>query len=131
MSTWSELYERARTEPGFIADSDEEFSLVYEWRDARGEVRAQRVWARYFEAWTTPMLEVRSAFAPADAMPAVDALVHNLDLPLGAIARHGDILVVVHKQPLEPITVEGVLFALRRVSMVADMLEAKRGVDRF
>ena len=131
MATWDAVLAEARALPGFDARAEDEFSLTFERRQVDGTQRAQRVWLRRYEAWSTAMVEIRSAFAEAGVMEPEAAMRHNLDLPLGAIARHGDVLVVVCKLPLTPLSLEGVLFAARRVSMVADVLEANRGTDRF
>ena len=93
--------------------------------------RLQRVWARRFDAWGEEWVELRSAVAPTADIPADAALAHNLDLPIGGLAQHGEVLVLVYKLALGPVSTEGVIAALQRVSMVADALEAKRGVDRY
>ena len=130
MSGWEQVVENARLEPSFASDSPLEFSLVYEWTDPTG-IRGQRVWVRWFEAYGEAMVEVRSAVGPADVIPAGEALAANLELPLGALALHDQMLVVIQKLPLTPMSVEGVLFVMRRVSMVADMIEARLGGDRY
>ncbi|MCO4744674.1 MAG: hypothetical protein KC912_07795 [Proteobacteria bacterium] len=131
MATWSELLGACAPLHGFEQTSENEFQVLVQLRGERGEDRAQRCWVRRFDAWGESMLEVRSAFASSVELSAGDALCRNLDLPIGAIARHGEVLVLVHKLPLEPISIEGVLFVVEHVSMVADTLEAKRGTDRF
>lgn len=131
MATWKAVVGRCAGETEFELSSADEFQLLQERREVNGTLRAQRVWVRRFEAWGAEMIEIRSAFAKAETMDSDAALLHNLDLPIGAIARHGDVLVLILKLPLDPIDVDGVLFAVQRVSMVADVLEAKRGTDRF
>lgn len=130
MSSWEAIVEAAGRDGSFVATSPQEFSLVFEWEGPSGK-RAQRVWARRFEAFDSAMVEVRSALGPERSMDHRQALTENLELPIGAIALHGDMLVVVHKQPIEAISVDGVLFTMHRVSMVADTLEARQGGDRF
>ena len=66
------------------------------------------------------------------AAPRLKALLaDNLQLPLGAVAAHGQFLVLVHKAPLEHLSVDGVLYLLEQVSLVADVLEEQAGSDRF
>lgn len=130
MSTWKQLVEQAEREPRFAANSPSEFSVTYEWDEGSG-ARGQRVWVRWFEAYGETMVEVRSAVGPADAIAASEALAANLELPIGALALHDQMLVLVHKLPLAPISVGGVLFVMRRVSMAADRIEARLGGDRY
>ena len=86
---------------------------------------------RHYTGLNEEMIEVRSAFAEAADFTPTDALDENLSLPLGAIAKHGRFLVLVHRVTLRHTTVEGVIFALTRVAYVADWLEARNGGDRF
>jgi hypothetical protein len=77
------------------------------------------------------MLELRSAFRDAEAIDSRAMLETNLRLPMGSICLHGQYLVLVHKACLDHLTVDGVLFLLTRVSLLADMLEEGEGTDRF
>ena len=86
---------------------------------------------RHYTAWGANMIEVRSAFAEADGIDAEIMLEDSLQLPLGAIALHGRFLVVVQKAILDHMTVDGVVFLLTRISMLADVLEERQGGDRF
>lgn len=130
MATWEEVQQRVRTE--FTLDSDDahEFAITVQRRDEKG-TRAQRVMVRHYDAWGMDMVEIRSAFAQAGDFAPDRLLSDTLQLPLGAIALHGRFLVLVHKACLAHTTVDGVLFLLTRVSMLADVLEERRGGDRF
>jgi len=130
MATWQEIQERVRRE--FTLDVDEErelaLTLQYEREDTE---RAQRVMARHYTAWGRDMVEVRSAFGKAGDYDPAGLLIDNLQLPLGAIALHEGFLVVVQKAALEDLTVEGVVFLLTRIGLLADALEERLGKDRF
>ncbi len=130
MATWTELQTRVRTEFTLDVDQPTEFALTIE-RNEGGVVRAQRVMARLFEAWGLEMVEIRSAFGEVGDYEAGSLLQDNLNLPLGCVALHGRYLVLVHKTCLQHISVEGALFLLTRVSVLADVLESRRGNDRF
>lgn len=77
------------------------------------------------------MLELRSAFAAGGSVPAEACLRHNLDLSVGAIAVHGDVLVIIYKLSLSSMTAAGLLDAIHRVGAEADALESRSGRDRF
>ena len=111
-------------------DETDELALTVEHR-VEGTDRGQRVMVRRFTAWGHDMLEVRSAFGQAGDYDAEGLLVDNLQLPIGAIALHGRFLVVVHKARLEDLTLDGVVFLLTRISLLADALEERLGKDRF
>jgi len=130
MATWAELQERVRRQFSLDRDDEDEFSLTTERHDVSGS-RAQRVMVRHYTAWGANMIEVRSAFAEADGIDAEIMLEDSLQLPLGAIALHGRFLVVVQKAILDHMTVDGVVFLLTRISMLADVLEERQGGDRF
>lgn len=127
MATWQQVQERVRTDFTLDADEPHEFAITFERRGGR----AQRVMVRHYEAWGEDMIEIRSAFAQAGDYEPVRLLQDNLQLPLGAIAQHGRFLVLVHRACLPHVSVDGVLFLLARVSMLADVLEERLGVDRF
>ena len=86
---------------------------------------------QHYTAWNTPMIEVRSAFGELRAGEESGLLEQNLNLPLGAIALHGRYLGLVHKTPLSTLTVESLLSLVARVAELADVLEERRGGDRF
>jgi len=130
MATWAELQERVRRDYVLDVDQPGEFAMTVERREGE-TVRAQRVLCRLFDAWGHEMIELRSAFGEAGDYDSGGLLQDNLNLPLGAVALHGKYLVLVHKTCLEHITVDGALFLLTQVSLLADVLEARRGTDRF
>ncbi len=130
MSTWSEVQAEARRQYQLDADEAHEFALTVP-RGRGGAQRAQRVMVRHYEAFDRDMVEFRSAFGEAGQHDPEALLVENLTLPVGAIARHGRFLVVVHRACLEHTTVDGALFLLTRVSQLADVLEERGGHDRF
>jgi hypothetical protein len=92
--------------------------------------RAQRVLAKRYVHAGVEMIELRSAFAEARPLGAPELLKANLTLPVGAVAQHGRFLVVVQKTVATHTTVEGLLWQLTQVSLLADGLE-ERGTDRF
>jgi len=126
MATWDELVAAVRA--GWTLDRDDPDALSLTLQ--HGE-RAQRVMIRRYEALGEQLVEFRSAFAEAHALGAASLLESNLTLPLGAVAKHGRFLVIVQKAVLTHTTVEGLLFLLTRVSMLADVLEQREGTDRF
>lgn len=130
MATWQEVQERVRAEYTLDSDEKDELALTMHRRDENG-ARAQRVMVRRYEAWGEQLVEIRSAFAQAGDFDPEKLLSDTLQLPLGAIAQHGRFLVLVHKASLAHTSVDGVLFLLARVSMLADVLEERRGGDRF
>lgn len=126
MATWDELVTAIRA--GWTPDRDDDDALTV--TVAHGP-RAQRVMIRRYEALGEVLVEFRSAFTEARALGAASLLESNLTLPLGAVAQHGRFLVIVQKAVLTHTTVEGLLFLLTRVSMLADVLEQREGTDRF
>lgn len=99
-------------------------------RQAQG-AREQRVTVHRYVAWDREMIELRSAFGEIEQAPAPELLAESLRLPLGAVAADGRFLVVVHKACLEHLSVEGVVFLLSRICLLADTLEERTGRDRF
>lgn len=130
MASWEELQARVRREFQLDADDPDEFALTIE-RTEGGALRAQRVMVRRYRAWGREMVEVRSAFGELGDYEPTSLLADNLQIPLGAIALHGRFLVLVQKACLEHLSVDGVLYLLTRVSLQADVLEARGGGDRF
>ena len=130
MASWSEVQERLRKTHDLDVDDADEVALTLE-RTEGGKKRGQRVMIRRYTAWGREMIELRSAFGDlADYDPAA-LLAENLNLPLGAIAAHGKFLVLVDRACLDDLPVEGVLFLMTRLCMLADVLEGRSGVDRF
>jgi hypothetical protein len=130
LAEWSDVQERVRREYSLDVDEEHEFALTIERRAEEG-VRAQRVICREFEAWGRPMVEFRSAFGELGDYESTKLLEDNLHLPLGCVALHGRYLVLVHKECLDLISVDAVLYLLSRISLLADVLEGRRGGDRF
>lgn len=127
MATWNEVQQKIRGSFVLDQDLDHEFVLTLEIT----RERHQRVMVRHYEALDAELVEVRSAFAQGNEVPAEQILDENLTLPYGAIARHGRYLVVVQRVSLGTTTVEGVITAVTRVARVADWLESRHGGDRF
>ena len=130
MAMWAEVQDEVRRQFQLDADDAHEFALTVPHERTPGH-RAQRVMVRHYRLWDRNMIEVRSAFGEAGEHDAEAQLVENLQLPLGAIARHGRFLVLLHKACLDHLSVDGVLFLLTRVSQLADVLEERGGADRF
>ncbi len=128
MATWPEV-QRALRE-GFVLDDDRDHELALT-LPVPGTDRAQRVMVRHYEALNDEFVELRSAFAEAATVDPAEALDDNLSLVVGAIARHGRYLVVVHRIALRPTAVQGVISAMSHVAGVADWLESRHGGDRF
>lgn len=131
MATWSDVQERLRRDFVLDVDEAEEIALTLERREG-DEVREQRVMLRTYPAWGRQMVEIRSAFGElGDYDPAV-LLSENLHMPLGAVAVHGRFLVLVQRACLDDLGIDGVLFLITRMTMLADILEGRRGGgDRF
>lgn len=131
MAIWEDVQARLRRDYKLDVDDLDEIALTLERRES-GVVRQQRVMVRRYIAWGRQMIELRSAFGELADSDPVSLLVENLNLPLGSIALHGRYLVLVDKACLDDLGVEGVMFLLTRVSLLADVLEQRLGrVDRF
>ncbi|MEQ1569005.1 MAG: hypothetical protein ABMA64_25425 [Myxococcota bacterium] len=131
MARWEEVQERMRVAFQLDRDDPNEFALTVPRQVAPASSREQRVMVRRFVAFDREMIEFRSAFGELGDATAEDLLRESLHLPLGAIALHGRFLVVVHRESLEPLGLDDVLFLLTHISLVADELEERRGSDRF
>jgi hypothetical protein len=128
MADWSEIKAVARRRFRLDLDDEEEFAVSL----AQGRAgREQRVMVRRFPQWGKWLVEIRSAFGELGTREAEGLLRDVLTLPLGGIALHGRFLVVVHRDLLEDLTVEGLLFLIERVAQLADELESRTGSDRF
>jgi hypothetical protein len=127
---WDEL--RATLRGHYTLDDDgvDEVALTLPMKDGHAR-RAQRVMVQRYQAWNAPMVEVRSAFGELRSGEELDLLRQNLDLPLGAVALHGRYLVLLHKCPLSMLGADGLLALVARVAELADVLEERRGGDRF
>ena len=130
MPSWDDVTDHLRAR--FTLDRDEEHELVLTLHHhSHDQLRAQRVMVRHYENRSTELLEIRSAFAKASDVSVDDVLEQNLKLPIGAIAKHGDFLVLVHRVALKHTTLDGVSFYVTRLAEVADWLEERRGGDQF
>jgi hypothetical protein len=127
VATWAEVQTAVRTAYTLDNDSEHEFAVTLQSEAGR----AQRVMVRHHEAWGHSLLEFRSAFAQVGTFEPTALLEDNLQLPLGSIAQHGRFLVLVHKAVLDFTSVEGVLFLVGRMGILADLLEERTGVDKF
>ncbi len=130
MVSFGELREALAATFALDSDDGDSFSVTLPLADGH-ETRAQRVVVQRYAAWDQELLEVRSAFGEVKQGEEADLLGQNLQLPIGAIALHGRYLVLVQKLPLEFVSIDTVLFVLTRVAEVADVLEERRGGDRF
>lgn len=130
MARWEEVRAWARQTFQLDRDEEHEFALTIS-RQQEGVIREQRVMVREYEAWGRPMIELRSAFGEIDDLDPKELLQESLHLPLGAVALHGRFLVIVHRECLEPLSLEELQYLLSRISLVADQLEERRGSDRF
>ena len=130
MATWAEV--KAALGRQFSLDSEQadQLTLTLPLKDG-GARRAQRVMVQHLTAWEQPILEFRSAFGEVRPGEADAWLAGNLDLPIGAVAQHGRYLVLVQRLPLAGCSVDGVVWTLGRVAELADVLEERRGGDRF
>ena len=130
MATWEDLQQALGQSFTLDVVDVDQVTLTLPLRDGRAN-RAQRVMVQHFASWGEPMVEVRSAFGECLPDEAGSLMASNLDLPLGAVALHGKYLVLVQKLPLRMITIEGVVWTLLKVAELADVLEERRGGDRF
>ncbi len=110
-------------------DAAEEFALTLP--QGKGD-RAQRVMVRRFQKWGRWLVEIRSAFGELTAARDAESMLRDvLALPIGGIALHGRFLVVVHRELLDDLPIEGLLFLIAQVAQLADQFESQSGDDRF
>lgn len=128
MAEWEEVRGVVRTRFQLDLDAAEEFALTLP--QGNGE-REQRVMVRRFQKWGRWLVEIRSAFGELGTQDPEGLLRDVLQLPIGGIALHGRFLVVVHRELLDDLPLEGLLFLIARVAQLADSLEARSGEDRF
>lgn len=128
MARWEDV--RANIRRSFQLDRDDldEFALTV---PRNAGAREQRVMVRRYVHDGREMIEFRSAFGEITEADPVAMLRETLHLPLGAIALHGKFLVVIHREALAPLSVDGVIDLLTKVSLIADELEERLGSDRF
>jgi hypothetical protein len=130
VAQWRDVQERLRKEHELDVDEADEMGLTMQRREG-DVVREQRVIVRRYPAWGREMIEVRSAFGEIGDYDAAQLLQDNLNLPLGAVALHGRYLVLVQRACLDDLPLEGVMFLVTRMTMLADVLEGRKGADRF
>lgn len=131
MATWADLHDALRRSYALDTDETDEVALTMS-RTEGGVTRAQRVMVRHYQAWGREMIEIRSAFGALKDYDPATLLAENLSLPLGAIAAHGKYLVLVDRACLDDLAIDGVIFLMTRVCMLADVLEGRGGGgDRF
>jgi hypothetical protein len=130
VATWDEVRERLKRQYALDVDDADEIALTLT-RDEDGKKREQRVMIRLYSAWGRAMVEIRSAFGEASDYDSAALLADNLNLPLGAVALHGRYLVLVQRACLDDLHVDGILFLVTRVCLLADVLEGRKGADRF
>lgn len=126
MATFAAFADAVRAQHPLDRDEADAFAVTL-----HHGARAQRVMVRSYEALGEQMVEIRSAFAEARTLGAPSLLESNLTLPIGAVAQHGKFLVIVQKAVLVHTSVEGLMFLLDRVGLLADLLEQREGTDRF
>ncbi len=130
MMDWDALRAVLRAHHTLDDDGVDEVALTLSVRDGNA-TRAQRVMVQHYHAWGGSMVEVRSAFGEIQEEEGLALLRQNLDLPLGAVALHGRYLVLLQKCPLSMLDPEALLALVARVGELADVLEERRGGDRF
>ena len=130
MNTWDDVRRTLRQHFALDDDGVDEVALTVPLKDGHTR-RAQRVMVQHYRAWGRSMVELRSAFGEVSEGEAPALLAQNLDLPLGAIALHGRYLVLVSKCPLSMLGAEDLLVLVAQVAELADVLEERRGGDRF
>jgi len=127
---WNALRAVLRAHYTLDDDGVDEVALTLPMRDGHAK-RAQRVMVQHYQAWGASMVEVRSAFGEIQEEEGLGLLRQNLDLPLGAVALHGRYLVLLQKCPLSMLDPDALLSLVVRVAELADVLEERRGGDRF
>ena len=130
MAAFRDVVQRASRELDVELTGDAEFTANIK-RNDQGTEREQLVVVSHDRSWGREMVEIRSAFGEASRYDAEKLLEDNLNLPLGAVARHGRYLVLVHKACLEDLTTDGVMFLLTQLGFLADVLEGRTGEDLF
>lgn len=130
MASWNEVVQRVSRELDVELSGDAEFTVNIRRQDHTG-AREQLVVVSHYRSWGREMIEIRSAFGEASRYDSDKLLEDNLNLPLGAVARHGRYLVLVHKACLEDLSATGVMFLLTQLGLLADVLEGRTGEDLF
>ncbi len=127
MATWREIVDHIGRHHRLDRDGGTEIAVTVPTDGGRN----QRVLVTHHEALGADILEVRSAFADAARFDADALLGESLDLPIGAIARHGTRLLVVDKTPMGDMPAAVAVFLVEAVAHTADRLEQRMGQDRY
>ena len=130
MATWENLQTALRDRVKLDRDEESQLSLTLSFETKAG-IRKQRVLLRQYTALDSRMLEIRSAFGQALGRDCEQLLQQNLSLPVGSIAIHGDVVLVVQKVPLSHLSVDAIVETLMQVGFMADCLESEGGEDRY
>ena len=130
MTPWESFQAYARQKFDLDQDDADELSLTLTYQYDEG-LRKQRVFIRTYDAMTRPMIEIRSAFGTTSDYDAGALLKEALSLPIGGIASHEGVLLIVHKEPLRTNEFDTLAELIFEIGWIADSLERKGGLDRF
>ena len=130
MATWENLQSTLRQRFQLDRDEASQLSLTLSFDTGSG-TRKQRVLLRNYVALDCRMVEIRSAFGLAADQDYHKLLQQNLSLPIGGIAIHGEVVLIVQKVPLAQATEDAILEMLMQVGFLADCLESEGGEDRY
>lgn len=130
MATWENLQTALRSRFELDRDEASQLSLTLTFETEEG-TRKQRVLLRQYIALDCRMVEIRSAFGLASEQDAIELLAQSLSLPIGGIAIHGEVVLVVQKVPLSLTSEEAIIEMMMQVGFLADCLESEGGEDRY
>ena len=130
MATWENLQTVLRSRFELDRDEASQLSLTLTFETEEG-TRKQRVLLRQYIALDCRMIEIRSAFGLAAEQDALELLAQSLSLPIGGIAIHGEVVLVVQKVPLSLTSEEAIIEMMMQVGFLADCLESEGGEDRY
>ena len=130
MSNWYEFQQYLRAEYTLDRDDEDEMALTLVY-NVEGKTRKQRVFLRRYVAINREMVEIRSAFGELSDYDPQHLLEESLGLPIGGVAIHGGILVIVQKEPLQSHTSETLAELMSQIGFLADCLESAGGGDRY
>ena len=130
MATWENLQTVLRSRFELDRDEASQLSLTLTFETEEG-TRKQRVLLRQYIALDCRMVEIRSAFGLAAEQDALELLAQSLSLPIGGIAIHGEVVLVVQKVPLSLTSEEAIIEMMMQVGFLADCLESEGGEDRY
>ena len=123
MASWEDVRDHMRSTFKLHQDEPELVSMVWTYEDGRH----QKIILRSFSAFERQLVEFKSAFARIEDADPVEMLRKNSELPLGTIALHGDVYVVVYNAVLEHLDMADLDLYLSRVAGLADKLEEEYG----